>query len=387
MAEQEEKRIIVKVAYNYFESGKWDRALGEYQKLVAIDPMDFLVHNMMAEIHIRKGDPESAISEYGKAAKLLSATNNMEKAVHAYTRIIKLDPDNHEAKTKVEEIVKTRLVQIGSLMQRGFAKNAREICERLLDKLPDHQGVSAKLEEIDQYLNAQSQGGRSAPAPEAAPAIKDREEPPKNEEVVKNLFDMAAHYESKQSWDEAVESYITILRLQPDNETAGSKLKGLHRRIVSQDKSQEVWYRIGAEREQSIEQAKRLAKEKGQSEVGSAAARLLELAGKEGKGKKPKNLEKLRQEAEEKLRLAVQERRDREKQRVAGTPPLPAEAPAPETGEADQNVHVLLTQAQMYVRQNLLIEAMRLAQNILELDPLNQDVRKILKQIYDKKNI
>ncbi len=383
MGEQEEKRIVVKVAYNYFESGKWDRALDEYKKLVAIDPMDFLVHNMMAEIHIRKGDRESAISEYGKAAQLLRATNNMEKAIHAYNRIIKLDPDNREAKAKVEEVIKARLVEIDNLVQRGSAKNAREICERLLDKMPDHQGVNAKLEEIDRRLNARSQGGESAPAPEAAPAKKDREEPPKNEEVVKNLFDLAAQYESEQLWDEAVESYITILRFQPDNETARSKLKGLHRQIVSQDKSQKVWSHIGADRQKSMEQDKRLAKEKSKSEVGSAATRMLDLAVKEGKGKKPKDLEKLGQEAEEKLRLAIQDRRDREKQHVVGTPP----PPAPGTGEDDQNVQVLLTQAQMYIRQNLLVEAMRLAQNILELDPPNQDVRKILKQIYDRKNI
>ncbi|MCK5243601.1 tetratricopeptide repeat protein, partial [bacterium] len=50
MTEQEEKKVIVKVAYNYFQEGKWERALSEYKKLIALDPMDFLVHNMMAEI-------------------------------------------------------------------------------------------------------------------------------------------------------------------------------------------------------------------------------------------------------------------------------------------------------------------------------------------------
>ncbi|MBN1596220.1 hypothetical protein JW933_09870, partial [candidate division FCPU426 bacterium] len=103
-------------------------------------------------------------------------------------------------------------------------------------------------------------------------------------------------------------------------------------------------------------------------------------------------MEKMRMQAEEKLRLAVQDRRNREKQQAAGAANGAAVTGAPaaaeKTGEEkNQNIQVLMTQAQMYIHQNMLVEAMRLAQNILELDPQNKDVRNILVQIYEKKKL
>jgi len=408
MPEQEEKRIIVKVAYNYFQAGKWDRALEEYKKLIAIDPMDFLVHNMMAEIYIRKGEKEQAINEFLKAASLLRATNSMEKAIQAYNHVIRLDPENKEARLKIEEIVRTRLVEVDDYMRRGSLKNALEICERLSSKLPEHQQIREKIEEIEKCIAQQHQtseavsksGTSEAPQTEAdKAAVAEMKDILKNEEVVNNLLAMAEYYENKQSFEEAVEAYITVLRFQPDNIKAQNKLRQIYRQITRKDKSNQVWARISSERQKAVEQAKRLAKTKPKSTAESPAARLLNQAGNERLAelneKNIAELEKLRLQAEERLRLAVKDRRARERQRSNISPPEPAVPESLSTvdesnrtnEEKDQNIQVLLTQAQMYIHQNMLIEAMRLAQNILELDPPNKEVRNILKQIYDKKNL
>lgn len=396
MGENEEKRITVKVAYNYFQSGNWDRALEEYKKLIAIDPMDFLVHNMLAEIYTRKGDKTEAIREYLHAASLLRATNNMEKAVQAYSRVLKLDPQHTEAREKTEEVVRTRMVEVGDLMRRGLFKQALEVCERLDEKIPDHPLIQETLAEIEKRKKDQVvvatppvfAGTRDLAATDTAM---------KRDDVVKNLYAMAENYEGKQSWDEAVEAYITILRFNPEDEAARSKLHALYRKVTRQDKAVEVWARIQSEDKRRLEHAKTKAKEtplpeSGGSETGSG------VLSEEPNFTVPKRadfgelaeMERLRQEAESRLRRAVEDRRERDKfQRETQTPEAAATVPAASAGidspHSEQDISVLTTQAHMYIQQNLLVEAMRLCQHLLELNPQNQDVRGILQKIFERK--
>jgi tetratricopeptide (TPR) repeat protein len=408
MAEQEEKRVIVKVAYNYFQSSKWDRALDEYKKLLTIDPMDFLVYNMMAECYIRKGEKGHAISEFLKAASLLRATNNFEKAIHAYNHVLKLDPENDEARTKIEESVRTRLVEADEMVRRGSLKNAAEICDRLLNKLPDHPLVNEKIAEIERLQKEKEENQAAAsktPAPEPVPPSVpvSKDDAVNKEDVIKNLFAMADRYEQKQSWDEAVEAYITILRFLPEDDQARNKLRQLYRKITQQDKAAEVWSRIKSEKKVRLEEIKERAKTMAESESESelepepgpvqpaipAVPQGVELDPRKTElGTTVNELEKLRIQAEEKLRRAVEDRRERERQRfVLGAAPQPSAPVSPAEERAEQDNRVLLTQAQMYVHQNMLVEAMRLCQKILETDSQNREVRGLLKQIYDKKNL
>ncbi len=389
MAEQEEKRIIVKVAYNYFRSGNWDRALEEYKKLLDIDPLDFLVHNMLAEIYIHKNEKGEAIREFMHAASLLSATNQFDKALQAYHGVLRLDPNSREAREKIEEVVRVRMVELDDLLRRGSVKHALEICERLAERIPDHPVVKEKLAEIERRKQAGPPGTGAAPAPAASPREAEAaagEGPLKREELVKNLYVLAELNEKKQSWDEAVEAYITILRFQPGDENARNKLHGLYRKISQQDKAREIWNRVEAEDKKRLDHAKHQAKEK------PAAAPAAPAPPASGDGDQ-QALDKLRLEAEAKLRRAVEDRRERERSRDQGQDPAgPETAAGPraadtgsQAGQPEQEIHVLLTQASMYIQQNLLADAMRLCQRILEMDPQNRDVRGLLQKIFEKK--
>jgi tetratricopeptide (TPR) repeat protein len=414
MAEGEEKRITVKVAYNYFQAGNWDRALEEYKKLIAIDPMDFLVHNMLAEIYNRKGDKVAAIHEYLNAAGLLRATNSMEKAIQAYTRILKLDPTYQDARDKIEEVIKTRMVEVHDLIRRGMLKQALELCGRLDEKLPNHPAVAEQIAEIGKLQQAQAAACVAQAEAASDPSVKEAalaaieaaagrggDVGLKREEVVKNLYAMAEMYENKQAWDEAVEAYITILRFNPDDDSARMKLHALYRKVTRQDKAVEVWERIKSEDKRRIDHAKRLAKDPEPSATDSAIPpESTPQAGNEALAEPmftvPKRaefndlaeMERLRLEAESRLRRAVEDRRERDKtQREQQAPgPLVSEPGMPIAADADDvELGVLITQAQMYIQQNLLIEAMRLCQRILEDEPQNQDVRGLLQKIFERK--
>jgi tetratricopeptide (TPR) repeat protein len=213
---------------------------------------------------------------------------------------------------------------------------------------------------------------------------------------------MAEMYQGRQAWDEAVEAYITILRFTPDDDAARAKLHALYRKITRQDKAVEVWGRIQSEDKRRLEQAKRMAKEPPVSaetkRPGGEAAPAEGLV--EPRYSVPKRaelgdlaeMERLRLEAESRLRRAVEDRRERDKNlretQEQGEPAPGSGAPAAlEADQTEQDTGVLINQVQMYIQQNLLVEAMRLAQRILELDPLNQDIRGLLQKIFERKKI
>ncbi len=379
MGEKEEKRIILKVAYNHYQRGKWERALEEYKKLVALDPMDFLIHNMIAQIYIHLKKKEPAINEFMKAANLLRATNSLDKALQTLQQILKLEPEHKETKIKIEEVIRVRLVEVDEFIRRGSLKNAAEICESLAEKVPGHSLVKDKEVAIEaRRMEQQARRTESTPA-----SVKDsqqtvEDEIEKNAEVAKNLYVMAARYEERQAWDEAVEAYITILRLQPQDDEARRKLHGLYHKITRHDNAATVWARINSESQRSIERAKQLAK----------AGPSLPPAGKLNKS--GKKMEELRIKAEERLRHAVKEKKNRDKQQKGKISEAGTESkPQPASGESkkDQELHELVTQTRIYIRQNKLVGAMQLCQRMLELDSRNADVSGLLKQIYDKKNL
>ena len=45
MAINDDKKNIVKLAYLYFQEGRWDKAIEEYQKLLSLDPEDINTKN------------------------------------------------------------------------------------------------------------------------------------------------------------------------------------------------------------------------------------------------------------------------------------------------------------------------------------------------------
>lgn len=380
MGEQEEKRVIIRLAYNYFQSKKWDRALEEYLKLIAIDPMDFSVHNMMAEIYIRKGEKDMAMQSFIKAANLLRATNNFDKAIQAYNHILKLDPENAEAKGRLEEVVKSRLLEVDDFIRRKSLKSALAVCERLAERLPDHPLVQERLQAIQLRMESGGVGMETEPAP-GFQAESGDDEGIHREEIVKNLYALAQRFERKESWEEAVEAYITILRYQPEDERARTSLRDLYRKITRQDQAADVWARIRSESQGRLDTAKQLAKTAAappesapREESGEASPSALERPNPD--------MDKLRQAAEVRLQQSLENRRGREKQKKDAEP-----AAAADGATEDPDLRALLAQTQMYIRQNLLVEAMRLCQRILELDPQNKEVRVMLKQIYDKKNL
>lgn len=86
-----DKKNIVKMAYIYFQEGRWDKAIEEYKKLLALDPEDINTHNMLGDVYVKKGSSREAFEEYIKVSTDFSSRGQTDKAVIVNKKIAALD--------------------------------------------------------------------------------------------------------------------------------------------------------------------------------------------------------------------------------------------------------------------------------------------------------
>jgi hypothetical protein len=109
-------------------------------------------------------------------------------------------------------------------------------------------------------------------------------------------------------------------------------------------------------------------------------------------------LEKLQQDEEERRLAIFQAAQQKGEIRLDGTKEEKAEVKkasrrisdamrAASTKHMEQNLSAMIQTAHSYVRQDLLTDAMRLCQKIVEADPKNEEAKAILKEIFVKKGL
>ncbi len=79
-----DKKNIVKMAYIYFQEGRWDKAIEEYKKLIALDPEDINTHNMLGDVYVKKGSTREAFEEYIKVSMDFSSRGQSDKETSSY---------------------------------------------------------------------------------------------------------------------------------------------------------------------------------------------------------------------------------------------------------------------------------------------------------------
>ncbi len=88
MADQ--KSLTIKLAHIYYHTGSWDKAIVEYEKIIAMDPADFNVHVTLGELYLKKGDLERSFKEFELSANGYLREKNVKKAAGAYREMANL---------------------------------------------------------------------------------------------------------------------------------------------------------------------------------------------------------------------------------------------------------------------------------------------------------
>lgn len=99
-----DKAKALKAAQKYLAKGQLDRAIVEFEKIVADDPKDARSLLKLGDIYTRQGDQRGAATTYKKVAAQYAEQGFFLKAMAVYKQILKLDPSDIAASESLGEM-------------------------------------------------------------------------------------------------------------------------------------------------------------------------------------------------------------------------------------------------------------------------------------------
>lgn len=162
------KEKFLESAQKFILKGQLDRAIKDYEQVVAMDPDDVRQRQRLAELLVRVNRKEGAIGEYESIGKHYADNGYYLKAIAVYKQIHKLDPDN----------IKTSLSLASLNEKQGLTGNALAEYSRVYSfydrsgKRADANSILEKMIAIDpenlntrlKFAEARFAGGNADPA-------------------------------------------------------------------------------------------------------------------------------------------------------------------------------------------------------------------------------
>lgn len=98
-----DKTAIIKEAQKYLSRGQIDKAIFEWEKLLA-ETKDANIYNTIGDLYLKKGEKKSAMEYFHKAAKGFWADGFSLKALALYKKIINVDPSDADSLFSLGEL-------------------------------------------------------------------------------------------------------------------------------------------------------------------------------------------------------------------------------------------------------------------------------------------
>ncbi|MFW2387837.1 MAG: tetratricopeptide repeat protein, partial [Polyangiales bacterium] len=155
-------------ARKYQSRGQYDKAIAQYEKLVAADKRDVRSLLKIGDLQVRAGNRSGAIGTYEQVANHYAAQGFFLKAIAVYKQILKLDPSRLDAQVHLGEMYEQlQLVSdamsvfedvSNAFMRAGDTDQALAMLGKMVDIDPEHIPVRIK------YAEALSRAGRTQDA-------------------------------------------------------------------------------------------------------------------------------------------------------------------------------------------------------------------------------
>lgn len=168
------------------------KSIAVYKKIVKIDPSRMDVYEKLADVHAERGLVANAVEDYLRVAKHYAKESNMQASIAVYRKLANLDPKNFAVRQKLAEICQ----------KWGLAKEAVEEYNKVLSICKDRQMTSEAQQVVDQVLenshdfsreavasankaasDQKNQSSVPSPVTEAAPSSQERPSPPSEPSV------------------------------------------------------------------------------------------------------------------------------------------------------------------------------------------------------------
>ncbi|HUO57155.1 MAG TPA: tetratricopeptide repeat protein [bacterium] len=141
----DEKAMIVKMAFLYVQSQDWYKAIEEYKKLLALDPEDAHVHNMIGDAYAKKNDDVEALRSYIRSKELYQKLGQALKIQSIDKKIAKLDPARMETKDRHFFQAITKVNEAESLAAEGKIDEAVALYHQFIAAEPINFSYREKL--------------------------------------------------------------------------------------------------------------------------------------------------------------------------------------------------------------------------------------------------
>jgi tetratricopeptide (TPR) repeat protein len=155
LASQKEKFLIS--AQKYLQKGQVERAIKDYEQVVAADPEDIRQRQKLAELLARCGRNEQAVKEYEKIASHYVDNGFYLKAMAVYKQIQKIDTGNIEISLTLAALNEKQGLIGNSLSEykivfdhyerSGLSDEACKILEKMHEVDPENIDIALKLAE------------------------------------------------------------------------------------------------------------------------------------------------------------------------------------------------------------------------------------------------
>lgn len=152
-----DKTSIMKEAQKYLAKGQIDKAIAEWEKLIAESP-DGNTFNMIGDLYLKKGDRKAAVESFHKAASFFRSEGFSLKALALYKKVLNVDPHDDgallalgqlsEEKGLSTDAIKYYLAAADALSKAGKKDGILEVYEKILSLSPSNIPLRNKVAEI-----------------------------------------------------------------------------------------------------------------------------------------------------------------------------------------------------------------------------------------------
>ena len=152
------KSKILKDVQKFIAKSQWDKAITEYEKILAESPNDANTFNTVGDLCLKKNDTEKAIESFKKAAEIFNKTGFTLKAIALYKKVLNIKPDQVDVFLMMGKLNAERgmvgnanenyLAAASYFAKQGQKSKAIDIYKTLCELNPDNFSLAQKLAEL-----------------------------------------------------------------------------------------------------------------------------------------------------------------------------------------------------------------------------------------------
>jgi tetratricopeptide (TPR) repeat protein len=270
----EEKKLYVKLAYGYYQNKEYKKAIDLYEKLYQSDADDVNVLNMLSDAYTKAGNNLKALDASVLALNIYEKKSQYDKVIKLVKKVLKHFPDEQRVKNKLKSAMRTMMRDAEKKIMLNEFDGAREILENLKEFNSDEYPINLRIKELNDAEARQ----KALKFKKLEQESGDRPGQGTGNDLVDKFDRMAQNYLDNGDYDGAVETYITALKLSPNNQLLRDKLHKVYSTVSQKNSGERIWEKIENSPSARLEEAKRRAIEDRQKKImeeEEARARLL----------------------------------------------------------------------------------------------------------------